>query len=133
MNWRPGLKDLRLNILEPTNSLFQALSTQLHLIYEYQEQKKEALQNAVLNTALKIDIEEDLQYVFFNFIDELTASHLLVLKYFESPIEWLKNNDIPIPNYSSGGQDSIFRIALPEFHKNQEFAKRLITDLAYEG
>lgn len=102
-------------------------------IRNHQEEKIKALENAVLNSALSINIEEDLQHIFLNFIDELTPLHLLVLRYFESPIDWLKNKGIPIPNHKYGGQDSIFRIALPEIHKNQDLARLLVTDLASKG
>jgi hypothetical protein len=99
----------------------------------HQREKIEALENAVLNTALNINIEEDLQHIFLNFIDELTPSHLIVLKYFENPLQWLKSKNINLPNYSYGGQDAIFNIALPQIAKNEEFARRIIDDLSEKG
>jgi hypothetical protein len=45
----------------------------------YQEEKREALRNVVLNSALSTDIEADLQHMFLNFVDALTPSHLRVL------------------------------------------------------
>jgi len=67
-------------------------------IRSHQEEKIKSLENAVLNTALNIQIEEDLQHIFLNFIDELTPTHLIVLKYFENPQNWLKDRSIPIDN-----------------------------------
>ena len=47
----------------------------------YQREKIQALQNAVLNTASGIDINEDLQHSFIEMLKELTPSHLHLLKY----------------------------------------------------
>ena len=46
----------------------------------HQKEKLEALRNAVLNTALPSDIEEDLQLSFINYIDRLTPSHIVALQ-----------------------------------------------------
>jgi len=102
-------------------------------IRNHQDEKIKALENAVINTALSIKIEEDLQHIFLNFIDELTPTHLIVLKYFDNPLEWLKSRGITLPNYTFGGQNHIFVIAFPELAKNQEFARRIITDLSDRG
>ena len=102
-------------------------------IRNHQKEKIEAMQNSVLNTALNIAVEEDLQHVFLNFIDELTPSHLSVLKYFDDPEDWLKQKVIPIPNYSYGGAITIFYVAFPELAKNQDFAKQLVSDLSARG
>lgn len=48
----------------------------------HQQEKMDLLVNAVCNAALKIDLEEDLQYVFFEYIDKLTQTHVLLLRFF---------------------------------------------------
>jgi len=50
----------------------------------HQEEKLEALRNAVLNTALGKAPEEDLRAIFLNFVAEFTPTHLFLLKYFEN-------------------------------------------------
>jgi hypothetical protein len=112
------------------STVFYATTLNIH---NHQEEKIKALENAVLNTALTINIEEDLQYIFLNFIDELTTTHLSVLKYFENPEKWLKKMSIAIPNFSFGSQRHIFYIAFPNLAKNQEFARRVVSDLADRG
>jgi hypothetical protein len=102
-------------------------------IRNHQEEKIEALENAVLNTALNISIEEDSQHIFLNFIDELTPSHLITLKYFENPIKWIESKNISMPNYSAGGASTIFNHALPEIAKNPDFAKQIVSDLHSRG
>jgi hypothetical protein len=46
----------------------------------HQREKLDALHNAVLNTALKIDIDEQMQEMFLSLMERFTATHLHVLK-----------------------------------------------------
>ncbi len=48
----------------------------------HQKQKLNALRNAVVSSVFYQDISEDLQLIFIRFVDELTPSHLLILKFF---------------------------------------------------
>jgi hypothetical protein len=48
----------------------------------HQREKLEALRNAVVSSVYPQDISEDLQLTFIRFIDELTPSHILLLKFF---------------------------------------------------
>jgi hypothetical protein len=72
------------NLLSNDNFISSVFYATSLAIRSHQKEKIEALQNAVINTALNIAIEEDLEHMFLNFIDELTPSHLKVLKYFET-------------------------------------------------
>ncbi len=51
-------------------------------IQNHQKEKLTALRNTIINSALHKDIADDLQLIFIRFIDELTPSHLLLLKFF---------------------------------------------------
>ncbi len=102
-------------------------------IRNHQEEKLEALRNAVLNTALSPLVEEDLQHMFLNFVDELTPWHLKVLKYFDNPEEWLRQNEISLVNWGFGSQMHVFNLAFPELEANPDFAKQLVRDLATRG
>jgi hypothetical protein len=48
-------------------------------------EKRDLLRNAVLNTALAVDPDEDLQHVFFNLIDRLPPASLRLLKFVADP------------------------------------------------
>jgi len=48
----------------------------------HQEEKLESLRNAVVSSVYTQDISEDLQLTFIRFVDELTPSHILLLKFF---------------------------------------------------
>jgi len=58
----------------------------------HQEEKLRALQNAIINVARGIDIEENLQLLFLNAVDDLTTLHLKILKYFDDPRKWLEGH-----------------------------------------
>jgi hypothetical protein len=102
-------------------------------IRSHQEEKLEALHNAVLNVALSSLVQEDLQHIFLNFVDEFTPWHLKVLKYLDNPDGWFKNNKKTHPNIYMGGPILIMNNAFPELEKDPEFAHQLIRDLNARG
>jgi hypothetical protein len=58
--------------------VLQATQTALR---NHQREKIEALRNAVINSAVGINIEEDLQLQFIRYVEELTPSHFALLKF----------------------------------------------------
>lgn len=56
----------------------------------HNEEKLQILRNAVLNTALKIDIIEDEKSMFFNIVDDLTPIDIAVLRTFYDPQKAIK-------------------------------------------
>lgn len=60
-------------------------------VRNHQHEKIQALRNAVINSAIGIDIEEDLQLVFIRFINELTPSHFSLLRFFRDNEEDFRN------------------------------------------
>lgn len=65
-------------------------ATQLAL-RNHQKEKIKVLKNAVINSALGVNISEDLQLRFLHFIDELTPSHIRVLDMIHSDSSRLQN------------------------------------------
>jgi hypothetical protein len=49
-------------------------------IRNHQREKLEALKNAVLNAAMPNALEENMQFIFLNFVDSFTPGHLKTLK-----------------------------------------------------
>lgn len=80
----------------------------------HEEEKLEALCNAVLNTVTPNDISEDLQLVFLSLIDNLTGWHLRILKFFDNPGVWFKNNDIKLPSVHTGSPSAMLETAYSE-------------------
>ena len=68
-------------------------------IRNHQQEKLEALRNAVLNAAMLEAPEDDRQLMFLNFIDELTPWHLRVLHFFDDPEIWGIRHNISYPNW----------------------------------
>lgn len=63
-------------------------------IQNHQKEKLDALRNSVVSSVYTQDISEDLQLTFIRFIDELTPSHILLLKFFvqfERELEKIKS------------------------------------------
>jgi len=99
----------------------------------HQTEKIEALQNAVLNSALSIPIEEDLQLMFLNFVDSFTPWHLRILKYFDNPEELLRLRGNTSRNIFMGGPATYLEIAFPELKENRDFYDQVANDLSNRG
>jgi hypothetical protein len=99
----------------------------------HQEEKLEALRNAVVSAALPDAPDDTLQQIFLNYVDALTPWHLRLLTFFEDPTAWGAKHGIAYPNWSAGTPASALEIALPELSGNREFYDQLVTDLQQRG
>ncbi|WDC83375.1 hypothetical protein PL321_11490 [Caloramator sp. mosi_1] len=102
-------------------------------IKNHNEEKLEALKNAVLNSAIKIEIDENLQLMFINYIDLLTPWHLKIFTYFRNPREWLNERKINIPQFYTTSPANILEIAFPELKGKRNFYDIIIKDLYSKG
>ncbi len=59
----------------------------------HQDDKVRALRNAVLNAAVEIDVDDDIQALFIDYVDRFTPSHLLILTYICENEDALSNVD----------------------------------------
>jgi hypothetical protein len=86
------------------NPLFITVVTQATTIAlrNHQQEKLEALQNAVVNTASGISIDENLQLLFLSLVDYLTPLHLKVLVYFNDPAGWFRAQARTAPQLTGG-------------------------------
>jgi hypothetical protein len=98
-----------------------------------QEEKRVALKNAILNSAMPHSQEESLQQIFVEFIDSLTVWHIKVLDLVKSPPEWAKQNGHTFPDLQMGGFSTILESAFPELRGRRDFYDQLGKDLAYRG
>lgn len=105
-----------------TNELFITilLNASYIALRNHQQEKLYALQNAVLNTATNMPIEENLQIVFVNMIDSLTPIHLKLLAYFRDPKKWIEKNKISKISSSE---------IMPECKEEPGIYKKIIRDL----
>ncbi len=102
-------------------------------IRSHQVEKLEALQNAVLNTAIPGEIEDSQQQIFLNYIDMFTAWHIKILKFLDNPIDWGKLHQITYPNLAMGGVVTIIKVAFPQLKEKPQFYNQIIYDLHDRG
>lgn len=136
-----GLEDLRqqVELLTPEslshNESF--VTTFLHAsqtaMRNHQQEKLEALRNAVLNAALPNAPEDDLQLMFLDAVDTLTTGHLRMLAYFDNPRAWVATHGIQFPNYSMGGAAEPLEHTFPELKGKRPFYDVLYNELASRG
>lgn len=102
-------------------------------IRNHQEEKLQALRNAILNSALPNPLEESLQIMFLNFIDAFTVWHIKILYLFQDPTRWAKEHNHKLPDYSSGALSHILEAAFPELENRREFYDQVWRDLVARG
>jgi hypothetical protein len=143
--WVESLAD-GLKRLETTVSGFKAtelsgndafVTTALHAtqiaLRNHQKEKLEMLRNAVLNASLPNSPEDDLQLVFLQYLDELTATHVAILTFFDDPRAWGVKRNVTYPNISMGGIIAIFEVAFPELRGKREIYDLYVKDLDTHG
>ena len=99
----------------------------------HQDEKLEALRNAVLNTAMRSEPDEDLQAIFLHLVDRFTPWHLKILKLFEQPEQWLKQHDIDYSHYYMGSPAQVLEDAFPELRDQREFYDLIVSELSSAG
>ena len=102
-------------------------------IRNHQQEKLEALRNAVLNTAMSKAPENDRQLMFLNFIDELTPWHLRLLRFFDAPETWGNRHNISYPNWHSGSPGNLLEFTFEELSGQRDFYDQVVRDLHYRG
>lgn len=119
-------KGLNLEALQENEQFISAAmyASQLAL-RTHQEEKLEALRNAVANIATGQAPEEAMQHIFLNFVDTLTELHIRILRLFQAPT--------PPPNMSMGGLSSVLEHNMPEMRGRRELYDQLWKDLYTRG
>ena len=102
-------------------------------IRNHQQEKLEALRNAVLNVASGNAPDEDLQLMFLNFIDTLTAWHLRILRFFQDPSGYGAARGVGYPNWSTGGLSSVMEHTFSELRGQRAFYDQIVNDLYSRG
>jgi len=99
----------------------------------HQQEKRDALRNAVLNSALPNPPDESLRLVFLSLVDQFTVWHLRLLKLFQDPEGWAKKHNRNYGSIYMGGLSSILEIAYPELRGRREFYDQVWRDLYLRG
>ena len=99
----------------------------------HQNEKREALRNAVLNVALEIFIDDDLQMIFLQMIDTLTPWHLRILKYFRDPEKHFQASASTRKQLLAGAPANALEQAFPELQNRRGFYDQVVKDLYARG
>ena len=109
----------------------------LHAAYismrTHQREKRQALQNAVLNVAAGAAPDDDLQLVFLHLIDQFTPWHLRLLGYLDDPVTWLERHGRALPGSSSADGVSLVAYAFPELGVRDSSTAIYLDHLATQG
>src|ERR1700675_3009733 len=99
----------------------------------HQEEKLEALRNAVRNSALAGAPNDDLQLMFLRFIDELTPWHLRILQLFDNPRRYLEQQGFRTGMVAFGGVGALVERCHPDLRRQSGFIAQLVRDLQSRG
>ncbi|MBD8739072.1 hypothetical protein IFR41_06090 [Pseudomonas fluorescens] len=103
-------------------------------IRSHQQEKLEALRNAVLNVAIGHGPEEDLRQLFLNFIDVCTVTHIRLLSLMNGPEEWSQKHGVEFPSsWSMGGIAQAIEHAFPDLRGKERIYKVIWGDLYQRG
>ena len=99
----------------------------------HQEEKREALRGAILNTAIGDSPGEALRLMFIGFVDYFTELHLRILVLFDNPPAFYEREDRQAPDLYMGGLAHILEDALPELSGSRAIYDQIWTDLYQRG
>lgn len=99
-----------------------------------QQEKREALKNAVLNAALPNPPDESRQQIFVELIDSLTVWHLRILRFFSNPAVVFQEQGKPLPQYTiAGSLSQLLTTAFPELKDERSLYDQIGKDLYNRG
>ncbi|EAQ98770.1 hypothetical protein [Congregibacter litoralis] len=97
-------------------------------------EKKAALKNAVINSALPNPPEASLQNIYLRFVDDLTSWHLRVLSLFHDPRQWFMDHGRKSPEFTmTSSLGALLEKAFPELAGRREFYDFISKDLYLKG
>ncbi|NPC98079.1 hypothetical protein [Nocardioides sp. zg-DK7169] len=92
--------------------------------------KRAALQNALFNVAVGDSLEGDKRAIYLRYIDELTPSHLALLRLADDPPGWFSRRNRPWPG---GNLIDVVIAAFPTWSGDEAFIDTIAGDLASRG
>lgn len=113
------------------------ISTVMHAshaaIRNHQDEKLNALRNAVLNVAIGRAPSEDMQQIFLDFVDSLTPWHIRILQLFHDPPSHLKQKAIRTEQWYAAGPSTVLEAYFPEMKGERGFYDVLVRELHAKG
>lgn len=96
-------------------------------------EKHAALQNALFNVGTGDSLDADKRAIYLRYIDELTPSHIRLMRFLDNPARWFDQHGLQWPNVYAGGLMSVIDVAFPEWRADEPFLDTLSADLVARG
>lgn len=103
------------------------LQAQQIALRSHQEEKLEALRNAVINSALPLSIDENTKLLFLGFIDGFTPIHFRLMNFLNDPKQLVEEFDVDVDR--SDWCNALF----PEFYTKTYLYNQVFRDLQSKG
>ena len=99
----------------------------------HQQEKLDALRNAVLNSRLPNSPGEDTQLIFLELIDRLTPSHMRILALLDDPQSHTEERGISYDDLLAGSVRQLIEDVFPELAGQGDFYNQVVRDLHAAG
>ncbi|NER07865.1 MAG: hypothetical protein F6K17_37605, partial [Okeania sp. SIO3C4] len=94
-----------------------------------QQEKLEALRNAILNSAIPNSLKDDIQAIFLKWIDEFTVSHIRLLKmldYIDNYHYIDYNEEEILANLADLEEETLANLPVPDLRENRIFYNQIL-------
>ena len=103
-------------------------------LWNHNEEKLEALRNAVLNVAVASAPEEDEHEMFISLIDNFTGWHLRILAFLADKKGIAeKREKLPFPGWPMGAVATVLKHVYPQLQGRRDFYDLIVSDLYRAG
>ena len=100
----------------------------------HQKEIRDALKNAVINSALNIDISENNQILYLNYLDSVTPIHIKILYFFANPKKYYSSISMVPNDQIDSIEKAILVILIPQIgYISEEIVGFYVDDLFYKG
>ena len=125
---------VKLEDLQGNEVFIDTMIQATHVAYRNsQDEKREALKNAVINSGLPHPLEQSLQQMFLNWLDVFTVWHLRLIQLYQNPEKWEKENNRQFERLYAGAADHVLESAYPELKNRRDFYDQIWKDLFQKG
>lgn len=109
------------------------MNASLIAVRNHQQEKINALRNAILNSVLPDAPDEDSQHIFLSFIDELTPTHLVILEFFDGPKKHASIKGIEFPRGGLLSRATVLEHCFPGLKGKAQTYNPIMRDLFVRG
>ena len=99
----------------------------------HHDDKRAALRNAIMNTAMDAAPNDMRRHMFLRYVDEFTPEHLAILTLFDDPSRWFSRAGRSLPEMYMGGLSHVLTEAFPALKNEREMYDQLWKDLYQRG